>query len=80
MKCINNIKKAKYNVPLLLNEEQTLVTEDIEKSEVLNTFFVLVFTDHSSPQESLTWETRVKEGGRVSLGAEQLGWRTSRQA
>lgn len=39
----------------------TVVTEDMEKAELLNAFLALVFIDKTSLQEPLTQETRVKE-------------------
>ncbi|KAJ7410616.1 hypothetical protein BTVI_53109 [Pitangus sulphuratus] len=60
-KYISNKRKSKDNVSPLLNGGETPVTEDAEKSELLNTTFALVCTDKTSPQESLTQDTRVKE-------------------
>lgn len=60
-KYINNKRKRKDNIGLLLNEGRTLATEDVEKAELLNTAFALVFTGKISPQGSLTQEIRVKE-------------------
>lgn len=39
---------------LLLRRAGTLVTEDTEKEEILNSFLASVFTTKASPQESLT--------------------------
>ncbi|KAJ7417273.1 rna-directed dna polymerase from mobile element jockey-like [Willisornis vidua] len=58
-KYISNKRKTKYNMGPLLNEEVTLVAGDTEKAELLDTFLASVFTDGTSPQESLTQETRV---------------------
>lgn len=60
-KYINNERKRRDNMGLLLNEGRTLVTEDVEKAELLNTAFALVFTGKTSPQGSLTQEIRVQE-------------------
>lgn len=58
---------------LLLNEARTLVTEDIEKAELLNATFALVFTGKTSPQESLTQEIGAKECWKKDLGQRGLG-------
>lgn len=60
-KYINNRRKTKDNVDLLLNGEGTLVIEDTDKTELLNTAFGLMFVVKTSPQVSLTQEIRVKE-------------------
>lgn len=44
---------------LLLNGG-ALVTEDVEKAALLSTAFAMVFTGNTSPQGSLSQETRVK--------------------
>ncbi|KAK4824554.1 LOW QUALITY PROTEIN: hypothetical protein QYF61_016158 [Mycteria americana] len=51
--------KGKSSDPLL-NEAGDLVTKDMEKVEVLNAFFTLVFTDKIGLQESQVLETRGK--------------------
>lgn len=43
-------KGTEDNVGPLLNETETLVTEDTEKAELLNDTFVLVFTGKTSLQ------------------------------
>lgn len=60
-KYINNRRKRKDNMGLLLNEGGTLVTKDVEKAELLNATFAMVFTGKTSPQGPLTQETKVKE-------------------
>ncbi|TRZ07418.1 hypothetical protein HGM15179_019687 [Zosterops borbonicus] len=60
-------RKRKDNVGRFLNEQGTLVTDDTEKAEVLNAFFASVFTNKTSPQGSLTQETRVKEWWDIPL-------------
>lgn len=42
-------RKPKDNVGSLLNGGRTMITEDEEKTELLNTFFALVTTDKTSP-------------------------------
>ncbi|KAJ7427590.1 hypothetical protein WISP_05740 [Willisornis vidua] len=41
--------RLEENMNLLLNEVSALVTKDMEKVEVLNAFFVLVFTPKHNP-------------------------------
>lgn len=55
---------------LLLNEVGALVTQDTEKVELLNGFFVSVFAAKAGLQESQTLEVRGKslEKGGLSLG------------
>ncbi|CAM5117140.1 unnamed protein product [Natator depressus] len=47
---VGNKKKAKESVGPLLNEGGNLVTEDVEKANVLNAFFASVFTNKDSSQ------------------------------
>lgn len=57
-KYINNKMKTRWNAGLLLNDMGTKITEDTEKTELLNTFFASVFTAKSGPQESQTLNVR----------------------
>jgi len=41
-------RKARENAGPLLNEAGTLVTQDMEKAELLNTSFISVFTSKTS--------------------------------
>ncbi|CAM5114317.1 unnamed protein product [Natator depressus] len=50
---VGNKKKAKESVGPLLNEGGNLVTEDVEKANVLNAFFASVFTNKVSSQTAL---------------------------
>ena len=49
---ISSKRKPKDNVGPLLNEVGVLVTENAEKSELLNAFFASVFSAKASPEES----------------------------
>ena len=51
-KCISNKRKARENVGPLLNGAGNLVTQDMEKVEVLNIFSTSVFTGKTSLQAS----------------------------
>jgi len=51
-KYFSSKRQTRKNVGPLLNEVGVLVTEDIEKAELLNAFFASVFTAKASPQES----------------------------
>ena len=53
---VNSRRKTRENVGLLLSELGALVTEDIEKVELLNTFFASVFTGKAGPWESQNLE------------------------
>lgn len=50
------------NVGLLLRGAGDLVTKDMEKAEVINSFFALVFTGKTSCQQFQTRETSVEQG------------------
>jgi len=64
-KCISGKRKARENVSLLLNEVDALIIEDTEKLlELLNTFFVSVFTLKTTPCESQTLELRERIWGK----------------
>ncbi|KAK4815465.1 hypothetical protein QYF61_002924 [Mycteria americana] len=53
-------RKARENAGPLLNKGEALVTQDVEKAEVLNTSFISVFTGNIGLQESQVPETRGK--------------------
>lgn len=48
----NSKRKTRENAGLLLSGAGNLVTKDMEKAEVLNTFFASVFTSKIGLQES----------------------------
>jgi len=55
---ITSKRKARDNVGPLLNEAGVLVTEDAEKTELLNAFFSSVSSAKAGPQESQALEVR----------------------
>ncbi|CAM4713200.1 unnamed protein product [Lepidochelys kempii] len=54
---VNNKKKVKESVGPLLNEGGNLVTEDVEKANVLNAFFASVFTNKVRSQTTALGST-----------------------
>lgn len=73
-KYINNKRKrSEYENPLL-NQTEQLVTNYMDKAEVLNTFFVLLFTMQTRLQESQVPGTRVNvcsKGDLLSAAKDQ---------
>ena len=59
-KYISSKRKTRNNVGPLLNEVSDLMTENIEKAELLNAFVASVFSAKTSPQESQALEIREK--------------------
>lgn len=59
-KCTNDRRKTRENVGLLLNGAGALVSQDMEKAEMLNAFFTLVFAVKISLQHSQALATREK--------------------
>lgn len=58
----------------LLNGAGTLVTQDMEKAEVLDAFFTSVFTGQTGRQGSQAPETRGRSGARMTY----TWWRRTR--
>ncbi|CAM5084542.1 unnamed protein product [Natator depressus] len=67
---VSNKKKVKESVGPLLNEGGNLVTEDVEKANVLNAFFASVFTNKGSPQPTALGSTAWGEGDQPSVEKE----------
>ncbi|CAM4574228.1 unnamed protein product [Lepidochelys olivacea] len=67
---VGNKKKAKKSVGPLLNEGGNLVTEDVEKANVLNAFFASVFLNKVSSQTALLGNTAWGVGGQPSVEKE----------
>ncbi|CAM4646594.1 unnamed protein product [Lepidochelys kempii] len=67
---VGNKKKAKESVGPLLNEGGNLVTEDVEKANVLNAFFASVFTNKVSSQTAALGNTAWGVGGQLSVEKE----------
>ncbi|CAM5073417.1 unnamed protein product [Natator depressus] len=70
---VGNKKKAKESVGSLLNEGGNLVTEDVEKANVLNAFFASVFTNKVSSQTAALSHTAWGVGGQPSV---ENSWRS----
>ncbi|CAM5154475.1 unnamed protein product, partial [Eretmochelys imbricata] len=67
---VGNKKKAKESVGPLLNEGGNLVTEDVEKANVLNAFFASVFTNKVSSQTAALGITKWGRDGQPSVEKE----------
>ncbi|CAM4557941.1 unnamed protein product [Lepidochelys kempii] len=67
---VGNKKKAKESVSPLLNEGGNLVTEDVEKANVLNAFFASVFTNKVSSQTAALGITKWGRDGQPSVEIE----------
>ncbi|CAM5100848.1 unnamed protein product [Eretmochelys imbricata] len=67
---VGNKKKAKESVGPLLNEGGNLVTEDVEKANVLNAFFASVFTNKVSSQTTALGITKWGRDGQPSVEIE----------
>ncbi|XP_074790632.1 lysine-specific histone demethylase 1A isoform X3 [Natator depressus] len=70
---VNNKKKVKESVGPLLNEGGNLVTEDVEKANVLNAFFASVSTNKVSPQSTAPGSTAWGGGDQPSVEKRGLG-------
>ncbi|CAM5155924.1 unnamed protein product [Natator depressus] len=67
---VSNKKKVKESVGPLLNEGGNLVTEDVEKANVLNAFFASVFTNKVSSQTTALGNTAWGGGDQPSVEKE----------
>ncbi|GAB0185825.1 mitochondrial enolase superfamily member 1 [Grus japonensis] len=67
---VNNKQKQKDNIGPLLNRRGELVTNNAEKAEVLNTFFIFVFTSTVGPQVLGTKIQVVANTGQSSVKEE----------
>ncbi|CAM5153463.1 unnamed protein product [Eretmochelys imbricata] len=67
---VGNKKKAKESVGPLLNEGGNLVTENVEKANVLNAFFASVFTNKVSSQTAALGITTWGVDGQPSVEKE----------
>ncbi|CAM4666744.1 unnamed protein product [Caretta caretta] len=67
---VSNKKKVKESVGPLLNEGGNLVTEDVEKANVLNAFFASVFTNKVSSQTIALGSTAWGGGDQPSVQKE----------
>ncbi|CAM5145543.1 unnamed protein product [Natator depressus] len=69
---VSNKKKVKKSVGPLLNEGGNLVTEDVEKANVLNAFFASVFMNKVSSQTTALGSTAWEGGGQPSVKEEVI--------
>ncbi|CAM4699944.1 unnamed protein product, partial [Caretta caretta] len=69
---VSNKKKVKESVGPLLNEGGNLVTEDVEKANVLNAFFASVFTNKVSSQTTVLGSTAWGGGDQPSVEKEEV--------
>ncbi|CAM4571676.1 unnamed protein product [Caretta caretta] len=67
---VGNKKKVKESVGPLLNEGGNIVTEDVEKANVLNAFFASVFTNKVSSQSTALSSTAWGGGDQPSVEKE----------
>ncbi|CAM4661454.1 unnamed protein product [Lepidochelys olivacea] len=67
---VRNKKKVKESVGALLNEGGNLVTEDVEKANVLNTFFASVFVNKVSSQTTAESSTAWGRGDKPPVEKE----------
>ncbi|CAM5127912.1 unnamed protein product [Eretmochelys imbricata] len=67
---VGNKKKAKESMGSLLNEGGNVVTEDVEKANVLNAFFASVFTNKVSSQTTALGSTAWGGGSQPSVKKE----------
>ncbi|CAM4681894.1 unnamed protein product [Lepidochelys kempii] len=67
---VSNKKEVKESVGPLLNEGGNLVTEDVEKANVLNAFFASVFTNKVSFQTAALGSTAWGGGDQISVEKE----------
>ncbi|CAM4580634.1 unnamed protein product [Caretta caretta] len=67
---VSNKKKVKESVDPLLNEGGNLVTEDVEKANVLNAFFASVLTNKVSSQTTALGSTAWGGGDQPSVKKE----------
>lgn len=64
---ISSKGRTKKNTDPMLNGVRGLMTENMEKAEVLKVFFILVFTSKTGLQESQVPETSVKVKSKDNL-------------
>ncbi|CAM4686112.1 unnamed protein product [Lepidochelys kempii] len=69
---VSNKKKVKESVGPLLNEGGNLVTEDVEKANVLHAFFASVFTNKVSSQTTALGSTAWGGGDQPSVEKEAV--------
>ena len=63
-KYINSKRNTRENLTPMLNREEELLTNGMEKTKVLSAYFASIFTGKTSLQESEVPKTRGKSGAR----------------